>query len=989
MRWSLATPRVWRGALLGALCALFLQTLSGLGWLDAPNRGTLGWMFRMRGPRFPDPNIVIIVADDATVTRAQSWPLPRALHARVLQRLVEDGAKTIAFDILFAEPSPSLADDELLATLSRRADNVVQAAAFIVPSTSSNQVPASARANAFELPDRFAVASKNARAQTAVWVSSSWSALSQSAAAMGHVNIYPESDGSLLRIPHLIRYRNRVFPSLALAASAHWLGIAPTAISAHGQTIDIGTRRVQIDNEGESWINWAGGYRTFPTFTYQDVLDGRVGREQLQNRLVFVGIVAAGAYEFRATPFSAAQPAIELQATAANDILQNRPLSIAPAWATPALLILACLATGALVAPRQARGGTLWALALAASLLITSLLMLARVDTYLPVIEPLMGITLTYAAVMAFNYRRSWEASWRADSAMSTLASGGALIASGHDRERLRAVAIQTAREVLDAQHVWLVPASTCTPEKSSSNEALRGELASEVLRAQRAILWPAAIAESDERAGQMWQRVRQIQPQRKYRQSHLDNDAAALDELCARLYSQTPHAARSLSRTLVAAPLWQGDKNGASGEVFVALGQRGGQMFEPRHAILLETLAAQTALALENVAFTERLQGRIEADDRELAQAYSLLSEQSIKMLAAIESIEDVLIITDENARAIYVNAAAWRILRDATPPIGVEVSTFLAAQGWHELAALFDVLPVDAAVGTPKIQREFVRRVAGEAEDGDEKALVLAAQFVPLRGENQRVLGAMLVVADVTLQRELDSMKTEFVSYVAHELRTPLTTILGYASLLQGAGERMDEAQRSEMNGVIVEHCRRLNNMISELLDISRLDAGHTLPLRPQIADLAALGERMLNEHRQARINRPEYRMQFVAPERPVITVFDPERIEQVLNNLLSNAFKYSPDGGTITLQVLAADNEAIVQVSDKGMGMSSEQLSNLFQKYYRTKDAQQRGIKGTGLGLYLVKQLIEAHGGRIEVQSEVGQGTTFSVYLPLKAA
>ncbi len=847
--------------------------------------------------------------------------------------------------------------------------------------------------------------------------------LSPSAAALGHINIYPESDGSLLRIPHLIRYRDRVFPSLALAASAHWLGNAPATLRAHQQNIDIGERRLHIDAEGESWVNWAGGYRTFPTFTYQDVLEGRVGREQLKNRLVFVGIVAAGAYEFRATPFSPAQPAIELQANAANDILQNRPLEITPDWAVPALLILACLATGALVAPRQARGGTLWALALASSLLVTALILLARADTYLPIIEPLLGIVLTYGVVMAFNYRRSWEASWRADTAMSTLASGGALIASGYDRERLRAVAIQTAREVLDAQYVWLVPASegasTCdalpSADATQQGELARHELARVVAREYRTILWPAAIVESDEPASNLWQSVRQIQPQRK--RSASPNANAALNELCARLYAEmsvrearNSPATRGISRTLVAAPLSNASEgeHQTANEVFVALGRSDGQTFGPREAILLETLAAQTALALENVAFTEKLQGRIEAADRELMQTYSLLSEQSIKMFAAIESIEDVLIITDENARAIYVNSAAWRLLRDATPPIGTEVPTFLCGQGWHELAGLFDSLAQSvqqtASPNAERIQHEFVRRVAlenrsDEATDSDGnaagidenlelKALVLAAQFVPLLGENGRVLGAMLIVADVTLQRELDSMKTEFVSYIAHELRTPLTTILGFASLLQGRGEQMDDAQRSEMNGVIVQHCQRLNNMISELLDISRLDAGYALPLRPQTADLAALGERMLNEHRQARANREEYRWNFVAPQRPVLAAFDPERIEQVLNNLLSNAFKYAPEGGEITLQVLAEDKAAVLRVSDSGMGMTAEQVANLFQKYYRTKDAQQRGIKGTGLGLYLVKQLVEAHGGRIEVKSQAGQGTTFSVYLPIEA-
>ncbi len=1018
MRWSWATPRVWRGALLGALCALFLQTVSGLGWLDKSNRSTLGWMFRVRGPRFPDPNIVIIVADDATVTRAKSWPLPRSLHARVLQRLVEQGAKTVAFDILFSEPSPSLADDELLAKLSRRANNVVQAAAFIVPSISAAQVPASTRANVFTLPNRFAVSSHNVRAQSAVWVSSSWSALSQSAASIGHLNIFPESDGSLLRIPHLIRYRDRVFPSLALAASAHWLGIAPQEISAHDQFIDIGVRRVPIDNEGESWINWSGSYRTFPTFTYQDVLDGRVGRAQLKNRMVFVGIVAAGAYEFRSTPFSSAQPAIELQANAANDILQNRPLHIAPDWSAPALLVLVCLATGALVAPRQARSGTLWALALAASWMLTAVLLLTFIDTYLPLMEPLAGVILTYAVVMSYNYRRSWEASWRADSAMTTLA-GGALIAAGYDRQRLRQVALQTAREVLDAQYVWIVTASTCTPpvsDKLATDETLRAELANAVMREQRAILWPAAIVESDERPSEMWQRVRQIQPQRTHLNKHersserhgfqVISEHADLHEICAHLFQQMRSSRGSLplSRTLVAAPLMQADEgenqNVASGEVFVALGQRNGRIFGPREAILLENLAAQTALALENVAFHEQLQGRIEAADRELALAYSVMSEQNIKMLASIENIEDVIIITDENACAVYVNGAAWRILRGATPPIGTNVPLFLNSHGWPELATLFDSLipspsaRVDKADSPQKIQREFVRHVVLEnakdrskSDNTDLKPLVLSSHLVPLLGENKCPLGAMLVVADVTLQRELDRMKTEFISYVAHELRTPLTTILGYASLLQGAGENMDSAQRGEMSSVIVEHCKRLNGMISELLDVSRLDAGHTLSFRPQYADLVALGERMLNEHRRALGNREEYQMAFEAPIRPIMADFDPDRIEQVLNNLLSNAFKYSPEGGLITLQVLAEGDEVVLHVRDQGMGMSAEQVTNLFQKYYRTPDAQQRGIKGTGLGLYLVKQLVEAHGGRIEVQSQIGQGTTFSVYLPKK--
>jgi signal transduction histidine kinase len=164
------------------------------------------------------------------------------------------------------------------------------------------------------------------------------------------------------------------------------------------------------------------------------------------------------------------------------------------------------------------------------------------------------------------------------------------------------------------------------------------------------------------------------------------------------------------------------------------------------------------------------------------------------------------------------------------------------------------------------------------------------------------------MLVVADITAQRELDSMKSDFVSYVAHELRTPLTTILGYASLLDEDTGDYTVAMRGEMANAIMRHCRRLNRMIGELLDVSRIEAGRPIPLRLEAVDAAALCTGVLDGTRATLNDQQSIELVLECEDRPLFVCADADRLEQIVTNLVSNAVKYSPRGGTVTLSLTA---------------------------------------------------------------------------------
>jgi signal transduction histidine kinase len=245
-------------------------------------------------------------------------------------------------------------------------------------------------------------------------------------------------------------------------------------------------------------------------------------------------------------------------------------------------------------------------------------------------------------------------------------------------------------------------------------------------------------------------------------------------------------------------------------------------------------------------------------------------------------------------------------------------------------------------------------------------------------------RLLQRQLSSANLDLQR-LNRLKSFIVSMAAHDLRSPLTTIQSYASILREDLQGQVSEQQIEFLQTILAQSERLSRLITDLLDLDQIEQGK-LAITFTPVDISLLARDVLAFMRD---NASIHHLRLVSdiPAEPFIIQADPERITQVLVNLISNAIKYTPENGTITVSVTRRDQFACITVEDTGNGMTESQLQQLFEIYYRTQEARQSKVVGTGLGLFIVKTLVESHDGQIEVKSTWGKGTTFRVLLPFQ--
>jgi two-component system sensor histidine kinase NblS len=251
-----------------------------------------------------------------------------------------------------------------------------------------------------------------------------------------------------------------------------------------------------------------------------------------------------------------------------------------------------------------------------------------------------------------------------------------------------------------------------------------------------------------------------------------------------------------------------------------------------------------------------------------------------------------------------------------------------------------------------------------------------------------NQELLGSVIIMHDITKQTELEKMKNEFISNVSHELRTPITSIKSYVDTLFNHGEKLEPDIYREFLQTIDNEAERLISLVNDVLDLSRIEEGnlelemHPLSLK-QAADAALRAINLLAKDKQIVVT---IKASGVIP----MVMMNEESMERVIINLLTNAIKYTPIGGKIEVKIeqvpsAEGEGEVAISVSDNGIGIPEDALPQIFDRFYRV-ERKVHTIKGTGLGLTIAKRIVEKHNGRITVESALGQGSTFTVYLPV---
>lgn len=230
-----------------------------------------------------------------------------------------------------------------------------------------------------------------------------------------------------------------------------------------------------------------------------------------------------------------------------------------------------------------------------------------------------------------------------------------------------------------------------------------------------------------------------------------------------------------------------------------------------------------------------------------------------------------------------------------------------------------------------------------------------------------------------------EINKMKDHFVYTVSHDLRNPIGVIVGYADLLIDS-KTLTTSEDKDLVLRIKETAERMNTLIVELLDLARIESG--MSLSPETVSLAALLAVCVEQH-FLNAEQKSIALRFIRPEPDSMVYLDVRRMEQILNNLLSNAIKYTPEGKTVTLSAETRDHQIRIVIEDTGLGIPEDAIPKIFDRFYRVSRPEHMRVQGTGLGLAIVKAIVEQHGGEIEVESVLGEGTRFIVKLPIRSS
>jgi len=914
--------------------------------------------FQLRGTQAADTRITVVAADDQSLSKISLWPWSAAQLAQLVEKLDAAGAQVIGLDtaslITQWQGPQDQANVEALASACRRHGAVVFPA-IILPPDISRQPDEQGLAQA----SRFSAGHGTLPRPVSLQGGSLHTPprqLVEAAAGLGTVNVTPETDGTLRRMPLVVSDQGQMYPSFAAEVARVFLGISPgtpqMSLSLRSGQLKLGDMTIPVDSAGEIRLNYPRRYPSYPVLSAAEVFDLPANqlREQVDGKIVLFGPTAIERAPRYRTPLSPLVPGVEVTAVAVDNIVNNRVFQPLVWWWALVLLAIACLGLGWALAEANAWTCLVTGAAVALSYSAVGLA-LFTVKILLPMALPLTGIGIVSLILVAraagLSQREKSQAEAELHGRIRSLSRIGQLISSSRDRDRLLEGILQwieTELEaeaasvlVIDEQHRHLRFAAA-TGEKAGQIKDFTVELGHGIAGHVAATGQPLVVnnAASDPRQAQ--------------------DIAQAVDFPVS---------------SVLAVPM---NLHGEVVGVVEALNKQGAAPFTEDDAGLLAVIAQQAAMFLDSAQLYAELQQRVDFANAELREANARLNGEKARVETLIEQIACGVVATDARDQVVLINDAAEQMLQLSEAATRGE--PILAVVDDSRIADLF-ARPLSVESG---IHIEQMELPAGSGR--------IVRLHLALVEDQHQHLGKCLVMVDVTHFVELNRMRTDLISFVSHELQNPLSALDGFITLLATDATHLSAKSNSYIQQ-IDRLAKRMQYLVADFLNISRIEADRPLFMAWETIDSNRLQRLTDNIIQLQRRDTPSHNLITDIPNELPPLRADRHKLEEILTNLINNAIKFSPQGGTVKVAAQTEGNFVKISVSDEGIGISDQQMPHLFQRFRRLHEAEQKRVSGTGVGLFLCKHLVEAHEGTIEVESEPGAGSTFSFTIPIADA
>ena len=354
----------------------------------------------------------------------------------------------------------------------------------------------------------------------------------------------------------------------------------------------------------------------------------------------------------------------------------------------------------------------------------------------------------------------------------------------------------------------------------------------------------------------------------------------------------------------------------------------------------------------------------------------HDIATEKS-RMRALVNHLPGGVMATDKEGTIALANPSFLRMIGyRGSDIIGKSISQIVANETFNKMVSQALTMPGNEFA---ELAEEFSH---GSLSKDDEA--VLGVQCIPFRDRLGRNLGTVTVLHDITTQKKMEQLKSDFVSMVAHEIQSPMNSVLMQIKLLLKGRMGDVNKEQTQLLERISEKIKGLSALASELLDLAKIEAGLVIQEKEKLEVAELLRDQVAFYDEKAQTKGITLKLDKLPDLSSILG--NRYNIEEVLSNLISNAIRYTPEGGNIVVSAHMEEGYVCIQVSDTGFGIPQEEMGRIFDRFYRIKSEKTRFITGTGLGLSIVKSIVEAHNGVIQVESELDRGSTFSVYLPV---